>query len=178
MDCALRIKQKYSPAPDQIAEVICRTAEGPVHRLWEPLPDKQKPATSYGAKFSLPYSIAVMLIRGQAGLEEFSEAAIHDPELLELASKVRYDLDPTIDYPRHFEGHVQVRMKNGSVFAEDQLHPRGGYEDPLPPEEIETKFRANARLALADSRIEEVIKLVQRLEQLPAISRLTEALIP
>ena len=69
-------------------------------------------------------------------------------------------------------------MKNGSVFAEDQLHPRGGYEDPLPPEEIETKFRANARLALADSRIEEVIKLVQRLEQLPAISRLTEALIP
>ena len=69
-------------------------------------------------------------------------------------------------------------MKNGSVFTEDQLHPRGGYEDPLPPEEIEAKFRANARLALADSRIEEVLKLVQRLEQLPAISRLTEALIP
>lgn len=178
MDCALRIKQKYSPAPDQIAEVTCRTAEGPVHRLWEPLADKQKPATSYGAKFSLPYSIAVMLIRGQAGLEEFSEAAIRDPELLELASKVRYELDPTIDYPRHFEGHVQVRMKNGSVFTEDQLHPRGGYEDPLPPEEIEAKFRANARLALADSRIGEVLKLMQRLEQLPAISRLTEALIP
>ena len=34
------------------------------------------------------------------------------------------------------------------------------------------------RLALADGRIEEVLKLVQRLEQLPAISRLTEALIP
>ena len=69
-------------------------------------------------------------------------------------------------------------MKNGSVFTEDQLHPRGGYEDPLPPEEIEAKFRANARLALADSRIGEVLKLMQRLEQLPAISRLTEALIP
>src|SRR6516164_8182319 len=162
MDCALRIKQKYSPAPDQIAEVVCRTAEGPVHRLWEPLADKQKPVSSYGAKFSLPYSIAVMLIRGQAGLEEFSEVAIRDPGLLELAAKIRYELDPSIDYPRHFEGHVQVKMKNGTIYTEDQLHPRGGYEDPLPPEEIEAKFRTNARLALAESRVEKVVKLVQR----------------
>ncbi|HEY6997369.1 MAG TPA: MmgE/PrpD family protein, partial [Candidatus Binatia bacterium] len=178
MDCALRIKQKYSPAAEQIAEVICRTAEGPVHRLWEPLADKQKPVSSYGAKFSLPYSIAVMLIRGQAGLEEFSEAAIRDTELLALAEKVRYELDPTIDYPRHFEGHVQVKMKDGAVFTEDQLHPRGGYEDPLPPEEIEAKFRANAQLALDENRVEEVVKLVQRLERLPTISILTETLIP
>ena len=178
MDCALRIKQKHSPHPDQIMEVICRTAEGPVHRLWEPLANKQKPVSSYGAKFSLPYSIAVMLIRGRAGLEEFSESAIRDHELLALAAKVRYEIDPTIDYPRHFEGHVQLKMKDGSVFTEDQLHPRGGYEDPLPPEEIEAKFHANARLALAEHDVEEIIRLVQQLEALPSISRLTEKFIP
>ena len=178
MDCALRIKQKHSPHPDQIMEVICRTAEGPVHRLWEPLANKQKPVSSYGAKFSLPYSIAVMLIRGRAGLEEFSESAIRDHELLALAAKVRYEVDPTIDYPRHFEGHVQLKMKDGSVFTEDQLHPRGGYEDPLPPEEVEAKFRANARLALAEDDVEEIIRMVQQLEALPVISRLTEKLIP
>ena len=178
MDCALRIKQKHSPHPDKIKEVICRTAEGPVHRLWEPLANKQKPVSSYGAKFSLPYSIAVMLIRGRAGLEEFSESAIRDHELLALAAKVRYEVDPTIDYPRHFEGHVQLKMKDGSVFTEDQLHPRGGYEDPLPPEEIEAKFHANARLALAEHDVEEIIRLVQQLEALPSISRLTEKFIP
>ena len=178
MDCALRIKQKHSPHPDKIKEVICRTAEGPVHRLWEPLANKQKPVSSYGAKFSLPYSIAVMLIRGRAGLEEFSESAIRDHELLALAAKVRYEVDPKIDYPRHFEGHVQLKMKDGSVFTEDQLHPRGGYEDPLPPEEIEAKFHANARLALAEHDVEEIIRLVQQLEALPSISRLTEKFIP
>jgi 2-methylcitrate dehydratase PrpD len=178
MDCALRIKQKHSPHPDQIMEVICRTAEGPVHRLWEPLANKQKPVSSYGAKFSLPYSIAVMLIRGRAGLEEFSESAIRDHELLALAAKVRYEVDPKIDYPRHFEGHVQVKMQDGHVFTEDQLHPRGGYEDPLPPEEVDTKFRANARLALAEDDVEEIIRMVQQLEALPVISRLTEKLIP
>ena len=114
MDCALKIKQKYSPAPEQIAEVVCRTAEGPVPRLWEPLGDKQKPSSSYGAKFSLPYSLAVMLIRGRAGLDEFTDAAILDPEVLRLAAKVRYELDPTIDYPRHFSGHVKVVLDDGS----------------------------------------------------------------
>ena len=178
MDCALKIKLKHSPAPEKIAEVVCRTAEGPVHRLWEPLADKQKPASSYGAKFSLPYSIAVMLVRGKAGLDEFSDEAIRDPKLLDLAAKVRYDLDPAIDYPRHFSGHVKVKMKDGTVLEENQPHPRGGFEDPLPPEEIEAKFRANARLALPPGKIDGIVDTVNRLEELPRISILSEKLIP
>jgi 2-methylcitrate dehydratase PrpD len=177
MDCALRIKQKHSPDPDQILEVICRTAEGPVHRLWEPLADKQKPVSSYGAKFSLPYSIAVILVRGQAGLDEFSDAAINDAKLLDVATKVRYELDPTIDYPRHFEGHVTVRMNDGAVFEENQAHPRGGFEDPLSPIEIEEKFRANAGLVLSRSKVDEIVAMVNRLETLATISLLTEKLM-
>ena len=41
----------------------------------------------------------VMLIRGRAGLEEFTDEAIHEPTVLALARKVRYELDSTIDYP-------------------------------------------------------------------------------
>lgn len=178
MDCALKIKQQHSPAPERIDEVVCRTAEGPVHRLWEPLADKQKPSSSYGAKFSLPYSIAVMLIRGRAGLEEFSDAAICDSKILALAAKVRYELDPTIDYPRHFSGHVKVRMNDGTMIEENQPHPRGGFEDPLPPQDIEEKFRANAQLALPAGNVEDIVDLVSRLEQLPSIRILTEKLIP
>ncbi len=177
MDCALKIKQRHAPEPEQIAEVICRTAEGPVHRLWEPLADKQRPVSSYGAKFSLPYSIAVMLARGRAGLEEFSDQAIADPAVLALAKKVRYELDPTIDYPRHFSGHVKVRMNDGAVLEENQPHPRGGFEDPLPPQEIAAKFRANAGLALSAGRADGIVDAVNRLEQMPAISILTEQLI-
>jgi 2-methylcitrate dehydratase PrpD len=178
MDCALKIKQKHSPVPEQIAEVVCRTAEGPVHRLWEPLADKQKPMSSYGAKFSLPYSLAVMLIRGKAGLDEFNDETIHDSKILELAAKIRYELDPTIDYPRHFSGHVKVKMNDGKVFEENQPHPRGGFEDPLPPAEIVAKFRANARLALSTSKVDEIMKMIDRLEEIPAIALLTEKLIP
>ncbi|HXG52342.1 MAG TPA: MmgE/PrpD family protein [candidate division Zixibacteria bacterium] len=176
MDCALRLRQKHGLVPARIAEIVCRTAEGPVHRLWEPLESKRRPATSYGAKFSLPYSIAAILVRGRAGLEEFSEAAIRDPQILALAAKVRYELDPSIDYPRHFSGHVRVVLDDGTVLEENQPHPRGGPEWPLPPEELQEKFRANARLALPESRAERIIAAVSSLEELSSIRELTELL--
>ncbi len=178
MDCALKLKQKYSPAPEKIAEVICRTAQGPVHRLWEPLADKQRPVSSYGAKFSLPYSIAVMLVRGRAGLDEFTDAAIRDQRVLDLASKVRYVLDPTIDYPRHFSGHVIITLADGTVLEENQAHPRGGLEDPLPPQEIEEKFRANARLALPKENVEGILEIARQLERLRTITELSDLLTP
>jgi len=178
MDCALRLKEKHSIRPGEIEEVICRTAEGPVHRLWEPLKEKQRPSSSYGAKFSLPYSIAVMLVRGRAGLEEFSDEAIQDPETLSLAAKVRYELDPTTDYPRHFSGHVMIKLKNGTTLEESQPHPRGGLESPLPPTEIETKFRSNARMALSHDKVERIIALVNSLEKLPSMKELSDLLAP
>jgi 2-methylcitrate dehydratase PrpD len=178
MDCALRLKQKYSFHPEDVAEVVCRTAEGPVHRLWEPLADKQQPTSSYGAKFSLPYSIAVVLIRGKAGLEEFTDKAIRDAEVLDLAKKIRYELDPTIDYPRHFSGHVKLKLKDGTVREENQPHPRGGFEEPLPADEVADKFRVNARLALPEERIQHIIDAVRQIEKLPSITTLTDLLVP
>jgi 2-methylcitrate dehydratase PrpD len=177
MDCALTLRRKHAIVPGQVEEIVCRTAEGPVHRLWEPLEQKRRPPTSYAAKFSLPFSIAVVLIRGKAGLEEFSDEAIRDPEILGLASKVRYELDPTIDYPRHFSGHVKITLADGRILEENQPHPRGGLESPLLPEEIETKFRANAGLALSKGQLDLIVKSVKTLEQLPSITTLTDQLI-
>ncbi len=111
-------------------------------------------------------------------MDEFTDEAIRDPAVLDLAGKVRYELDPTIDYPRHFSGHVKVLMKDGAVLEENQPHPRGGFEDPLPPAEIEEKFRANAGLALPIEKVEAALDAVKRLEQLSSVRILTELLIP
>ncbi|HWP35230.1 MAG TPA: MmgE/PrpD family protein, partial [Thermodesulfobacteriota bacterium] len=178
MDCALRIRQRYAPRPEEIVRVVCRTHPGPVPRLWEPLADKQRPPTPYGAKFSLPYSIAVILVRGRAGLAEFSEAAIRDPEVLGVAAKVGYELDPTLPYPRHFTGHVKVILADGRVLEESQPHPRGGAEAPLPAEELEAKFLANATLAVPRAAAEETARQMGRLEALPGLSALTPLWAP
>ena len=57
IDCARRLAAR-GVKPEDIAEIVCDVGEGTVHRLWEPLAAKQKPANGYAGKFSQPYCIA------------------------------------------------------------------------------------------------------------------------
>jgi 2-methylcitrate dehydratase PrpD len=142
IDCALRLAKKGFGA-DDVADVLCETAEGYVHRLWEPLAAKHQPANDYAAKFSAPFNIAVAFVTGSAGLEAFSEKTVRDPRILRLASKVHYVIDPANPYPNAYTGHVRMRLKDGRVFEERQPHIRGGKHAPLSRAEIETKFHGN-----------------------------------
>jgi 2-methylcitrate dehydratase PrpD len=143
VDCALRLAQKGFAAED-VADILCETAEGYVHRLWDPLPAKQRPANDYAAKFSAPFNIAVAFVTGGAGLAAFTEQTVRDERILALASKVKYVVDPNNPYPKAYTGHVRMTLKDGRVFEERQPHIRGGAQEPLSRAEIEEKFRRNA----------------------------------
>jgi 2-methylcitrate dehydratase PrpD len=143
IDCALRLARKGFSAAD-VTEVLCETAEGYVHRLWEPLESKHRPANDYAAKFSTPFNIAVAFVTGGAGLEAFSAKTVRDARILALASKVRYVVDPANPYPQAFTGHIRMTLKDGRVFEERQPHIRGGVHEPLSREDLERKFRGNA----------------------------------
>jgi 2-methylcitrate dehydratase PrpD len=142
IDCALRLAQRGFAAED-IAEVQCETAEGYVHRLWEPLAAKQRPPNDYAAKFSTPFNVAVAFVTGAAGFDAFSERTVSDERILGLAGKVRYVVDPDNPYPKAYTGHVKMTLKDGRVFEERQPHIRGGVHEPLAPGELERKFRGN-----------------------------------
>jgi 2-methylcitrate dehydratase PrpD len=141
VDCARRLAQRI--AVEEITEVVCEVAEGTVHRLWEPLADKQRPPNAYAGKFSQPYCIAAGFVLGHAGLDAFTEERVRDARLRRLAAKVRYSIDPHNPYPDEFTGHVRVRLRDGREFEERQAHMRGGAHEPLSRTDIEEKFRLN-----------------------------------
>ena len=70
IDCARRLAASEIKA-DDVVEMVCEVGEGTVHRLWEPLAAKQKPANGYAGKFSTPYCVATAFVRGNVGLERF-----------------------------------------------------------------------------------------------------------
>ena len=142
IDCARRLA-KHGIEPGDVAEIVCETAEGIVHRLWEPLDAKRQPPNAYAAKFSIPFCVAYGMMYGHVGLDAFTEATARDPKVTWLASKVRYEIDPKNPYPDEYTGHVRVRMKDGRVLEERQAHLRGGAHEPLTRAAIEEKFRAN-----------------------------------
>ena len=176
MDCALRLRERHKIQPEQIAQIRCRTAEGPLPRLWEPLAAKHKPPNGYAAKFSLPYLLAVILVKGRAGLAEFTDEAARDEAVLQVASRVSYEIDPSIDYPRQFIGDVTIRLDDGRLLEERQDRPRGGPDLPMTWEEMEAKFRGNATLAVSEARAARVVEAVARLDRLERLAPLMESL--
>src|SRR6202163_1430266 len=144
IDCARRLAGRGIKA-DAIKEMVCEVGEGTVHRLWEPLAAKQRPSNGYGAKFSTPYCIAAGFVRGHVGLDAFSDAAVREPAVLALASKVSYQIDPDNPYPNEFTGHIRLVLTDGSVIEERQPHLRGGAHEPLTRTDIEEKFALNAQ---------------------------------
>jgi 2-methylcitrate dehydratase PrpD len=149
-----------------------------VPRLWEPLAAKHAPPNGYAAKFSLPYLIATMLVRGRAGLAEFHDEAVRDPAVLRVAERVTYEIDPAIDYPRKFIGDVRIRLASGEELVEHQPHSRGGPEHPVTDAELQAKFRGNAGLVLDANRIDELIRRVSALRDELDLTALARCLAP
>jgi len=143
IDCARRLAARGVRA-EHIREIVCEVAEGTVHRLWEPLADKQRPGNGYAAKFATPYLLATGFVRDGVGLGAFTEEAIRDSGVLALAAKVKYVIDPKNPYPNNFTGHVRATMKDGSVIEERQPYLRGGAQEPLTRQDVTDKFALNA----------------------------------
>src|SRR5438309_6740817 len=141
IDCARKLVAE-GVVPDDVASIECKTAEGIVHRLWEPLVAKQNPPNGYAAKFSIPYAIAVGMLRGDAGLIEYEEAVVHDPAVRALAAKVRDVVDPDNPYPRQFPGPRRVTPKTAEVREPAEGDLGGGREEPTPAEVREDTFTA------------------------------------
>ena len=142
IDCARELRRQ-GLAPADIAQIECETAEGIVHRLWEPLALKQSPPNAYSAKFSIPYAIAAGLLQDNAGLGEYTEAMVQREDLRALAAKVSYVVDPANPYPKQFTGHLRVTLKDGRVMEARQGFFKGGADHPLSDADLQTKFFAN-----------------------------------
>src|ERR1700693_5816660 len=144
IDCARRLGAR-GVRPEDVSEIVCEVAEGTVHRLWEPLADKQRPRNGYAAKFATPYLLATGFVHGGVGLGAFTDSAIRDPQVLALAAKVKFVIDPENPYPANYTGHLRATMKDGRVIEERQRPMRGGAQEPLTRQDVTDKFALNAR---------------------------------
>jgi len=143
IDCARRLAAR-GIQPEDVAEIVCEVAEGTVHRLWEPLADKQRPRNGYAAKFATPYLLASGFVHGGVGLGAFTDKAIRDVQVLALAAKVKFVIDPDNPYPNNYTGHIRATLRDGSVVEERQPYLRGGAREPLTRQDVTDKFLLNA----------------------------------
>lgn len=155
-DAARKLRLRPGFALEEIERVECWVHPRVFPVVCEPRKEKLRPSTDYQAKFSLPYTVACMLVRGRLTLQDFSPEAIRDEAVLALAQRIACVRDPASRYPEFFDGRVRLFLRSGDVWEEAQPINRGHPQLPLTRAEVEEKFRANAVPVLGRHRAEAV----------------------
>ncbi len=174
VDVAIALVSQHPIVPAEVESIEVLVPPQSVKIICEPLAEKKRPAGSYAAQFSLPFVVACGLIHGKCGLAEIER--YNDPDILALADKVRYRLDPLTGYPRHVSGEVIVTFRNGTrISHREQIH-RGAAENPISDADIVEKFTANMMLASTPEHAERVRDTIINIDTLDDARNLADTL--
>lgn len=94
------------------------------------------------AKMSLPFCVALSLIKGTADLEAFSKNNIYDKEILTLMEKVSVVTNDnlTLLVPQKRASILTITMSDGFSYYQRIDYPKGEPENPLTDRELLEKF--------------------------------------
>jgi 2-methylcitrate dehydratase PrpD len=170
LDAILSLYKDEGLRADDVVRITCPIAEWMLPIMCEPREVKLVPETDYHAKFSFPYTVAAALYFGRLGVEAFTDEAIRNQDILALARRVVNEVDPTAPDPSRFKGWVIVETKSGKRFERVVENNWGSESNPLSATDVRQKFRDNARLVLDDKKIEQVLSMTDRLEEVRDIN--------
>ena len=166
LDSLAAIVAETGLTADDATEIVCRVpSRVAVELVLEPAERKRRPSGPYDAKFSLPYCIGSMLVRGSVGVASFTEEAIRDERVLAVADRVRYEVSPFPDGNADLAGAIAVKTREGVQLTKTTLFPRGGGDSPMSAAELTEKFRRNASLALPPEAVDRLVAAFADLER-------------
>lgn len=150
---------------DDIRRITAKVPEGVMKTVCEPVSSKKRPANSYDAQFSIPYSVATGLRFGRFNLSALDESAYTDPITLALAEKVSCVADPAADFPRYYSGEVVVELNDGSLHGHREAVNRGADVRPISNEDVLIKYMENVAGVLSADRAGRIRSCLQDIEQ-------------
>lgn len=100
------------------------------------------------------------LLKGRFGLADLDEAALRDEQVLALAGKVEYEIDPDSPFPTYYSGEVVVTLTDGRELRHREHVNRGAAERPIANADVERKFIDNMRLVTTPAPAGQVRDLV------------------
>jgi 2-methylcitrate dehydratase PrpD len=142
----LYLREKHCLRPEDIESITIVGGTGGTQQLCEPLERKRRPQTSIDGKFSIPFTTAIMMAKGNVTLRDYTAAGLADVAVLSMADRVSYrpGTEPitgaggSSDVSRTA---VEILTKDGRRFAHRSRSVPGDPKNPVGWEALETKFR-------------------------------------
>lgn len=165
--------QQHDICPEQVARIAVKTNGRMLNTLVH-----HQPETAMQAKFSMEFSLAVLLLYGKAGLAEFTDAVVGRPEIRDMIARIEYGAfdAPGPDYA-NVTTLLEIELTDGSRLDGRSDFAKGSTRDPMNFADVSEKFRQCADYAdWPDEKTSRIIEAVSSLENLDDLSELTRAL--
>jgi len=146
--------------------------------LLEPEALRRNPETPIIAKFSIPYTGAIAVIRGRLTLGDFSPESLKDPEVRGLAARFTHEVNESWSKREGMNTEVTVYTADGSAFRAFSAEQEGQTAEPSFAE-LKEKYLACAVHAVQPLSREQLLKaadLVEHLEQEDSLEELADIL--
>lgn len=113
----------------------------PIHRmLMEPLERKQAPSVAIDAKFSIPFTVGLSLVRGKVTLDDFAMDALSDVDVLSVARRVTAVPAGVHGRISGSGGAMTVRLADGRQVSAEVGDALGSPSRPMSDEALMAKF--------------------------------------
>jgi 2-methylcitrate dehydratase PrpD len=172
ISAVLRLRAKYGIQLRDVERIECPVTAFIVGIVCEPTAEKFAPASDSHGRVSLQYSLAEALYHGVLGKTAYSAESRGNPEILALARRVQYYVDPDYPGPGRFKGAARIVLKDGSAVEEVEEYNRGSAENPMTQDELRAKFDDNASGFLSEHQRDRLANEIGRLESLGSASHL------
>jgi 2-methylcitrate dehydratase len=142
-------------------------------------PEKWDPETRETADHSIPYLVAVALQDGSITPASFTSQRIRDPGVRRLISKMTMEENPqyTQSYPQESNVRLEIVTTGGQSHVTQTSYPRGHRNNPMSDDEVEAKFRRLSAEVLSQGQQDRALEFAWRLESLPGLDDLFDALV-
>ncbi len=138
VEAAIHLRNKYDVTADKVKKIKVETYDLAVSGH-----DHTEVKGAYSAKMSTPYSVAVALMYGRVGLQEFSNESLEDSNVQTLTKKVQVisNQEFSKNFPKKQSAVVSITTDTG-IYTEQVDFPKGEPENPLTDEEFLDRYNA------------------------------------
>ncbi len=166
----------FFKSPDDIEEINIHVSRSAI-KIMADGPDKWRPQTHETADHSIPYSAALVLMYGKIEPEYYEDPYLHDARLLDLTSRIKcLPSDEADRTEKEFNlCELEVVLKSGARKTVRVEYHRGHFKNPMTDAEMEEKFRLLAGKHLPAARVDNLLRLLWGIENVPQVSTLIAA---
>ncbi|MBI4334527.1 MAG: MmgE/PrpD family protein [Chloroflexi bacterium] len=178
IDATLEIVREHDLRPQDVESIRVLKIPAAAKVEGTPIERKRRPDNVVDAQTSIPYTVAVAVVKRAVGLRDFTPGAMKDAAVLQVAERVSVEAYPELGDSFH-PGITEIKTKDGKVYSRRIDKPSGNPENPIPREVLIQKFMDCASYSakpLTKNSLENVIEMVMKLEKVDDVGSVVRLL--